>query len=96
MSGKLIPVDLDAMDAKAPQRPGGFLFSQRERARKAAMDAHERYPQECEEWSARGSVAVPEYWGFVVNAALDALEPKRSAPESFEDSVALDNGGHGR
>lgn len=51
-----------------------FSFSQRERARRAAIEAAERYPKECDEWRARGETVVPEYWGYVVNAALRVLE----------------------
>ncbi len=52
-----------------------FLFSKRELARQAAIAAHER-------WHRGEAVVTPpgcsgpvqlEYWGYVVNAALEAL-----------------------
>jgi hypothetical protein len=50
-----------------------FLFSQREKARKAAIAAHERY--EAEGLTSDGRRI--DYWAYVVNAAVAALdEPK--------------------
>lgn len=49
----------------------GFGFSQRERARRAAMFAAARYDSEMEQRAARGEVRL-DWWGWVVNAALEA------------------------
>lgn len=60
-----------------------FTFSQREKARAAAVQAELDYEAECRRWRERGESVVPERMGFIVNAALAAL----SDPASTEDAV---------
>lgn len=62
-----------SVGARLYHRQMHFPFSQRERARRAAIDAHHRYETEQRRRAARGKTRL-EYFGFIVNAALEALD----------------------
>jgi hypothetical protein len=62
-----------------------FPFSQREKARAAALEAAERYPRE----SSLPTGETLEFWGFVINAALGALDerPRTARPQRPEPEL---------
>lgn len=53
-----------------------FLFSAREAAREAAIAAHERWQRGEHVTKVNGHRVEPEYWGYVVNAAVRVLEQR--------------------
>lgn len=69
-----------------------FIFSQREKARQAAIAAHERYEAEQNERAARGEPRL-EYFGCVVNAALEALDEPKDTGSRRELRAALEKAG---
>jgi hypothetical protein len=68
-------------------------FSQRDEAIRAAIHAHNNYHGECDRRRARGDTTWPQYWDYVVNAALDAVDEPRPVPpdESPTRSDVLDD-----
>jgi hypothetical protein len=63
--------------------------SQRDEAIRAAIHAHNNYHGECDRRRARGDTTWPEYWGYVVNAALDAVdEPRPVPPDGQTETIA--------
>jgi hypothetical protein len=53
-------------------------FSQRHKARAAAIAAAARYPQDCAMPDGRH---VREFWDYVICAAIDALDEPNTSPQ---------------
>lgn len=63
--------ELGELYMAADRRREGFTFSQRERGRRAALQAAATYDAEMEKRDARGEPRL-DWWGYIVNAALAA------------------------